>query len=526
MNGLIPMQEMIFAAPVINWVPLLPLIVVLGGGVIGVLIEAFAGPKHRRVINIVWTLLVLGVAFVLSATEWAIALAEPSVVGEFVDDTLTVTMQAMITLLGFLSVLVMADRSERLDGAFAAQPSDRPGSGEEALSLAKRYQRSEFFPLALFSIGGMMLFTASDSLLTMFVALEVMSLPLYILVATARRRRDISQEAALKYFILGSFASAFFLMGSALLYGYSGGSLRLGQIAAAIPVVSGMDWLMMLGVFMVMVGLLFKVAAFPFHEWTPDVYTGAPTPITGFMAAGVKIAAFGALLRFYVSVAGHLKWEFGLIFALLAAATIIFGTLGGLVQRNIKRLLAYSSVAHAGFILIGVLALTVGSAGATAFYLLTYGLATIGAFAIVSLVRVQAPDGAIGGEAQDVSQWAGLGRRSPFLGISMLIFLLSFAGIPLTSGFVGKFVVFAAGIQGGLGWLVAIALVASVITAAVYFRVVQVMFFREPAQGVAVVRSEGTASVAIAFTAIATVVLGIFPGPVLDFLNQIVILVP
>lgn len=526
MNGLIPMEEMIFAAPVINWVPLLPLIVVLGGGVIGVLIEAFASPKHRRVINIVWTLLVLGVAFTLSATEWVIALADPSVVGEFVDDTLTVTMQAMITLLGFLSVLVMADRTERLDGAFAAQPSDRPGSGEEALSLAKRYQRSEFFPLALFSIGGMMLFTATDSLLTMFVALEVMSLPLYILVASARRRRDISQEAALKYFILGSFASAFFLMGSALLYGFSGGSLRLGQIAAAIPVVTGMDWLMMLGVFMVMVGLLFKVAAFPFHEWTPDVYTGAPTPITGFMAAGVKIAAFGALLRFYVSVAGHLKWEFGLIFALLAAATIIFGTLGGLVQRNIKRLLAYSSIAHAGFVLIGVLALTVGSAGATAFYLLTYGLATIGAFAIVSLIRVQAPDGAIGGEAQDVSQWAGLGRRSPFLGISMLIFLLSFAGIPLTSGFVGKFVVFSAGIQGGLGWLVAIALVASVVTAAVYFRVVQVMFFREPAEGVAVIRSEGTASVAIAFTAIATVLLGVFPGPVLDFFNQIVILVP
>ena len=188
MNGLIPLQEMIFAAPVINWVPLLPLIVVLGGGVVGVLIEAFAGPKNRRVINIVWTLLVLGTAFVLSATEWVIAQADPSVVGEFVDDTLTVTMQAMITLLGFLSVLVMADRSERLDGAFAAQPSDRPGSGEEALSLAKRYQRSEIFPLALFSIGGMMLFTASDSLLTMFVALEVMSLPLYILVATARRR--------------------------------------------------------------------------------------------------------------------------------------------------------------------------------------------------------------------------------------------------------------------------------------------------------------------------------------------------
>ncbi len=525
MNYLFPM-EVTFVPPQIDWVPLIPVIVVLGGAVIGVLIEAFAGPRNRRMIGLVWSLLVVGGAFVLTVVEWAGALVQPEVVGEYVNDTLTVSMQAMVTLLGFLSLLVIADRSERRDGAFAAQPSDRPGSSEEALSQAKHYQRSEYFALVLFSIGGMMLFPASDSLLTMFVSLEVMSLPLYILVATARRRRDLSQEAALKYFILGSFASAFFLMGAALLYGFSGGSLRLGEIAAAVPTVSGMDWILLVGVFMVMVGLLFKVAAFPFHEWTPDVYTGAPTPITGFMAAGVKVAAFGALIRFYVSVAGHLKWDFALIFGLLAAATIIFGTVGGLVQKNIKRLLAYSSVAHAGFILIAVLALTVTAAGDMAFYLLSYGLATVGAFAIVGLVRVQAPDGAVGGEATDVSQWAGLGKRAPALAFAMLIFLLSFAGIPLTSGFVAKFVVFAAGIQGGLGWLVAIGLAASVATAAVYFRVVQVMFFRDPAEGVTVVKSEGPASVTIGFTAIATVLLGVFPGPVLDLLGQVAILVP
>lgn len=525
MNSLIPLAPT-FTAPQIEWAPLIPVIIVLGGAVIGVLIEAFASKGYRRAINIVWSIVVVGVAFVFTTAQWARSLADPVAVGEFVDDSWTVILQAIITLLGFIALLVFADRSELRDGAFAAQPSDRPGSSEEALSLAKNYQRSEFFPLILFSLGGMMLFPASDSLLTMFVALEVMSLPLYILVASARRRRDLSQEAALKYFILGSFASAFFLMGSALLYGFSGGSLRLGAIADAVPVVSGMDWILLLGVFMVMVGLLFKVAAFPFHEWTPDVYTGAPTPVTGFMAAGVKVAAFGAMFRFYISVAGHLKWDFGMIFAILAAATIVFGTLGGLVQRNIKRLLAYSSVAHAGFILIGVLALAPGSAGSIAFYALTYGIATVGAFAIVGLVRVQAPDGSIAGEAQDVSQWAGLGKRSPGLAIAMLIFLLSFAGIPLTSGFVGKFVVFAAGIQGGLGWLVGIALAASVATAAVYFRVVQVMFFREPAEGVTVVRSEGPAAVAIGFTALLTILLGIFPGPLLDLFNQITILIP
>ncbi len=524
MNSLIPLAP-VFTTPQIEWTPLIPTIIVLGGAVVGVLIEAFAPAAKRRPINVVWSIVVVGAAFVFLSALWASALVDPRTIGEYVDDTWTIAMQSIVAVLGFLSLLVLADRTERKDGAFAAQPSDRAGSGEEALSIAKGYQRSEFFPLALFSIGGMMLFPATDSLLTMFVALEVLSLPLYILVASARRRRELSQEAAVKYFILGSFASAFFLMGSALLYGFSGGSLQLGAIASAIPVTTNMDWIMLVGVFMVMVGLLFKVAAFPFHEWTPDVYTGAPTPVTGFMAAGVKVAAFGAMFRFYVSVAGHLKWDFGMIFAVLAAATIIFGTLGGLVQKNIKRLLAYSSIAHAGFIMVGVLALVQGAGSAVAFYLLTYGLATIGAFSIVALVRVQSPDGAVGREAHDLSQWAGLGRRAPGLAFAMLIFLLSFAGIPLTSGFVGKFVVFAAGIQGGLGWLVAIGLAASVATAAVYFRIVQVMFFRDPAEGVTVVRSEGMSAVVIGVTAVATVLLGIFPAPIIDLLNQVSVLV-
>lgn len=523
-------QTASFTAPVINWIPLIPMIVVLGGAVVGVLIEAFAGPNIRRAVNMIWTLFVLAAAFVLVSAEWFMALLDPTVVGEYVDDTLTVAMQMLVTLFAFLSVLVIADRSVVKDGAFAAQPSDRPGSGEEALSLAKGYQRSEIFPLVLFSVSGMMLFPATDSLLTMFIALELMSLPLYILVATARRRRYIAQEAAIKYFLLGSFASGFFLMGAALLYGYAGvglvqmgqeASLRLGAIAAVVPVVNNMDWLLLLGVLMIMVGLLFKVAVFPFHEWTPDVYAGAPTPITGFMAAGVKVAAFGALLRFYWVVAGPLRWDFALVFAILAALTIVFGTVGGLVQKSIKRLLAYSSVAHAGFIMIGVLALQAMSFSAVTFYLLTYGLATIGAFAVLTLVRKASPVGDIGEEANLLDEWAGLGKRSPGLAFAMLIFLLSFAGIPLTSGFVGKFVVFAAGIEGGLGWLVGIALAASIATAAVYFRIVQYMFFREPADGVEVVLSEGPTTVVVVFTALATVVLGIFPGPVLDFFSQI-----
>ncbi|KGF09573.1 NADH:ubiquinone oxidoreductase subunit N, partial [Actinomyces sp. S6-Spd3] len=190
-------------------------------------------------------------------------------------------------------------------------------------------------------------------LIALFVALEVLSLPLYILVATARRRRQLSQEAALKYFLLGAFASAFVLMGGALLYGFSG-SVVLSEISVKVPMIPGMDWMLIVGVFMVMVGLLFKVGAAPFHAWTPDVYQGAPTPITGFMAAAVKVAAFATMVRIYLTIGVRLEWDLIWILAAVAALTIAIGTFVGLVQTDIKRLLAYSSIAHAGFVLIGV----------------------------------------------------------------------------------------------------------------------------------------------------------------------------
>lgn len=524
--SLLTSQVGTFTAPQVDWAVLLPVIIVLGGGVIGVLIEAFAPRASRRKINVGWSLLVLAAALIASITQWVPALLAPVQTGQYIADPWTVAIQVILLLVSLLALLVMADRTEVGDGDFAAQPADRPGSGEEALSIAKKYHRSEIFPLLLFSVGGMMVFPATESLLTMFVALEVMSLPLYILVATSRRRRGQSHEAALKYFILGAFASGFFLMGAALLFGYSGGSLDFSRIATGIPALNNMEWLLLVGVFMVMVGLLFKVAAVPFHAWTPDVYTGAPTSVTGFMAAGVKIAAFGAMLRFYQSVAAYLQWDFRLIFGVIAALTIVVGTVAGLVQKDIKRLLAYSSIAHAGFLLIGVLSLAVGSAGSIAFYLLSYGVATVGAFGIVTLVRYQSADGVTGGQATAIENWKGLGKRSPLTATAMLIFLLSFAGIPLTSGFVGKFLVFSDGITGGLGWLVGIALAASAATAVFYFRVVSYMFLQEPTPGVTVVSSEGFSAAAIAIAAVLTVLLGVFPGPVIEVLSQVVVLVP
>ena len=515
-----------FVQPNVDWMVLLPAVIIFGGAVIGVLIEAFVPRGARRATNAVWSLLVVVAALIAVVFQWRGVVDSPESVGQYVADSFTVALQGIVLIIAILAILVVMDRSELRDGAFAAQPADRPGSGEESLSLAKSYQRSEIFPLMLFSLGGMMMFPGTESLLTMFVALEVMSLPLYVLVATSRHRREESQEAAMKYFILGAFSSAFFLMGAALLFGYSGGSLDFSVIAAAIPLVNNMEWLLVTGVFMVMVGLLFKVAAFPFHAWTPDVYTGAPTPITGFMAAGVKVAAFGALMRFYQTVAGALQWDFRMILAVAAAATIIFGTVVGLVQKDIKRMLAYSSIAHAGFLLIAVLSLAKGSSASLAFYLLAYGIATVGAFGAITLVRRQDADGNIGREDTSLKAWRGMGKRSPLLAFGMLVFLLSFAGIPFTSGFVGKFMAFASGINGGLGWLVGIALAASAVTAVFYFRVIANMFFREPDDGTTVVQSQGFSSAAIGLAAFFTLLLGIIPGPVINLLEKVVIFLP
>src|SRR5690606_37181818 len=248
---------------------------------------------------------------------------------------------------------------------------------------------------------------------------------------------------SLKYFLLGAFSSAFFLMGLALLYGYAG-SVRLDELAVAVPAMAGMDGLLLAGSALVIVGLLFKVGAVPFHAWTPDVYQGAPTSVTGFMAACTKVAAFAALLRFVYVVTPGLTWDLAPFLWTVAILTMVVGTVLAIVQTDMKRTLAYSSVAHAGFLLLGVIALDERGIGGVIFYLLAYGLATVGSFGLVSLVRTKDADGNVTSEAGHLSEWAGLGRRSPVLAVSFALFLLSFAGIPLTAGFTGKFAVFSA----------------------------------------------------------------------------------
>ena len=301
--------------------------------------------------------------------------------------------------------------------------------------------QTEVYPLAMFAIGGMMLFVASNDLLIMFVALEVLSLPLYLICGLARRRRLLSQEAAVKYFLLGAFASAFFLYGLALVYGATG-SIRFSEIRAA-AVAEGSNTLLVLGLALLIVGLLFKASVAPFHTWTPDVYQGAPTPVTAFMAACTKVAAFGAILRLLYVAFGTSEWTWRPLIYGVAIVSMIVGAVLGLTQTDLKRMLAYSSIAHAGFLLTGVIGL--GASGdssglaATMFYLLAYGLTTIGAFAVLTLVR----DG--DGEASHLSQWAGLASRSPLTAAIMSLFLLALAGIPLTSGFTAQ----VRGVPGG-----------------------------------------------------------------------------
>lgn len=515
-----------FVAPEIQWVALTPVLIVLGAAVLGVLIEAFAPRGPRRPIQLVLSALAIAGALVAVAWRWSVVQADgPSalVAGALREDAPALIAQAVLLVLALLALLVMADRA-RGEDAYAPTAAAIPGSEYEEQARRAGLVQTEVFPLTLFAVTGMLVFPAAADLLTMFIALEVLSLPLYLLAGLARRRRLLSQEASLKYFLLGAFSSAFFLMGLALLYGYAG-SLQLSAIASAVPVMSGMDGLLLAGSAMVIIGLLFKVGAVPFHAWTPDVYQGAPTPVTGFMAACTKVAAFAALLRFVYVVTPGLEWDLAPFLWTVAILTMIVGTVLAIVQTDMKRTLAYSSIAHAGFLLLGVIALDERGIGGVLFYLLAYGLATVGAFGLVSLVRIQDADGTIAGEAGHLSQWAGLGRRSPVLAVCFSLFLLSFAGIPLTAGFTGKFAVFSAAVAGGDWPLVVVAVLASAAAAFFYVRIIVLMFFTEPAtsedgSSVTVVRTEGLTSVAVLVCAIGTVLLGVLPDVVLAITAQ------
>ncbi|MGH8775400.1 MAG: NADH-quinone oxidoreductase subunit NuoN [Jiangellaceae bacterium] len=501
------------SAPTIEYSALMPMLIVFGAAILGVLIEAFAPRPPRYALQVGVALVALVAAFVQ-----VVRLAGTSLVGaegSVAIDGPALFLQGAILVMAAISVLFFAER--RLEGggdAFAPAASSLPGGAAERTLVQQRVVQTEVYPLAMFAVGGMLLFPAANDLLTMFVALEVLSLPLYLLCGMARRRRLLSQEAALKYFLLGAFSSAFFLFGTAFIYGFAG-SVRLSDISGALGARVGQEGLLLAGVALIAVGLMFKVSAVPFHAWTPDVYQGAPTPVTGFMAACTKLAAFGALARIFYVAFGGMSSDWQPLFWAIAILTMMVGVIVALTQTDVKRMLAYSSIAHAGFVLTGLVAAdTVGTASML-FYLAAYGFATVGAFAVITLVRDA------GGEATHLASWAGLGRRSPVVAAVFALFLLAFAGIPLTSGFVGKLVVFSAAIEGGALPLVIVGVVASAVAAFFYVRVIVLMYFSEPApDGPTVAVPSAWTTVGIAVGVVATVGLGILPGPLLDLAQQ------
>jgi NADH-quinone oxidoreductase subunit N len=499
-------------APSIEYGQLSPLIIVFTVAVVGVLIEAFAPKQYRYVTQV--PLALAGLVAALVAVIRLAGTSNAAAAGAVAVDGPTLFLQGTLCLLGIVSVLLVAERRLEPGGPFAAQTSAVPGSPAERAAATAGATQTEVFPLVMMALGGMMLFPASNDLLTMFVALEVLSLPLYLLCGMARRRRLLSQEAALKYFLLGAFSSAFFLYGIALIYGYAG-TVRLSGIAAAVSASATSDGLLLIGIALLAVGLLFKVSAVPFHGWTPDVYQGAPTAVTAFMSAATKVAAFGALVRVFYVAFGGARWDWQPMIWAVAILTMLFGAAIAIVQTDVKRMLAYSSIAHAGFLLTGVVAINKAGLSSTLFYLLAYGFSTVAAFAIVTLVRDAS------GEATHLSQWAGLGRRSPLVAGAFGLLLLAMAGIPLTSGFTGKFVIFSAAVSAGATPLVIVGVLSSAIAAFFYVRVIVLMFFSEPAaQGPTVVVPSVLTTVAVSLGVAVTVVLGVLPQPVLDLADQ------
>ncbi|MFC6089292.1 NADH-quinone oxidoreductase subunit NuoN [Saccharothrix lopnurensis] len=521
-------------APEIDYFAVAPLLIVLGAACAGVLVEAFLPRAQRWAAQVVLVLAALAAAGALLVAYASDAdtpeQGKTTLAGAISVDQPAIFLWATLLLLGLGSVLLIADRSVEPGGAF--MPENTPGGsatyrgqadsgaqdrGGAATVLMTREQATRFgmqtevFPLTLFALGGMMAFVAANDLLTMFIALEVLSLPLYLMCGLARRRRLLSQEAAVKYFLLGAFASAFFLYGVALLYGYAG-SVKLADIAVATSGTDRSDTLLYAGFGLLVVGLLFKASVGPFHAWTPDVYQGAPTPVTAFMASCTKVAAFGGILRVLYGAFERSSWEWEGVLWGVAIVSMVIGSVLGLTQTDVKRMIAYSSVAHAGFLLVGAISLNADGLSGTMFYLMAYGFTTIAAFGIVSLVRNA------DGEATHLSQWAGLAKRSPVVAGVFTFLLLALAGLPLTSGFIGKFAVFTAAVEAGMTPLVVIALVASAVAAFFYLRVIVLMYFSEPAaDGPAVSVPGAFTTMAITMGVLFTLVLGVWPPKVLEW---------
>src|SRR6266571_520814 len=375
----------------------------------------------------------------------------------------------------------------------------------------------ELYPLILFAVVGMMFMASGTDLMTIFLGLEVMSVTLYVLAGFNRGNKK-SNEAGLKYFLLGAFSTGFMLYGMALIYGATG-TTRLYKIAAVVGQMTlpSANILLVAGMLLMMTGFAFKIAAAPFHMWTPDVYEGAPTPMTAFMSVGPKAAGFAAFVRVFVIALPAYKPEWSTLLWVLAVLTMTVGNITALYQQNIKRMLAYSSIAHAGYVLVGFVAgNAVGMAGIM-FYMLSYAFMNIGAFAIIVMVGKK-------GEANNnVADYAGFGFKHPVLGLAMSIFLFSLAGVPPAAGFIGKFYLFSGAIQAGYVWLAIIGVLNSAVSVYYYLRIMVFMYMKDPVEEFDWLKVTPALAVCVLMAVAGVLVPGIVPGFILEFAQKAVL---
>jgi NADH-quinone oxidoreductase subunit N len=487
--------------------PILPEIVLAAAAIVILLVDAFR-PRRDQRFAAALALLGLAGAAIASVRIWL-----------NVDDLVAAGRPERAATAPVLGGMVVGDKYSVFFRLVVL------ASAAVAVLLAYHYlrrtreDRGEFYALLLFATSGMTLLTAAADLIVVFLALEVLSLSLYVMAGFSWRRLS-SQEASLKYFLLGAFSSAFFLYGIAMAYGATG-TTNLGRMAAALTANSEGLGLALVAAGLLAVGFAFKVAAVPFHMWTPDVYQGAPTPVTAFMAAGTKVAGFAALIRVAGVALGGVGWELQPALYALAAVTMVVGSLLAIAQQDVKRMLAYSSIAHAGFVLVGVAAGNQEGISGAMFYLVAYAAMIMGAFAVVILVS------RTGERRTSLQSYRGLGRTSPMLAGLLALFLLSLAGIPPLAGFMAKILVFQAAVDAGLESLVIIAVLATVIAAFFYIRLIVLTYMYEPEEEAAPeepVRTEAGPAVALAVTAAVTLLFGVFPSLLLGFLETAAVL--
>jgi len=461
----------------VDWGHLAPALALLATAVVGLLLALYQRDSRLTVGAV---LVGLATSFLFNLSVFLSDSAGGASFGlRWLADAPALAFNFVVLLGTALAVLVSYDQLGRLD-------MDHP----------------EYYPLMLLSALGAMVMAAAGDLVTLLLGLEVLSLPVYVLSAWRPQARQ-SEEAGMKYFLLGAFGSAVLVYGAALLYG-AAGSFVYADVAAALAGGSLLS-LATLGAAFVLVGLSFKAALVPFHQWSPDVYTGAPTPVVTFMSVVVKAAAFAALLRVAATVAPEVSPWLQDALAVAVAATLVVGNLAALVQRGVKRMLAYSAVAHAGYLGLAVLAPDHGGVEAAVWYLTAYTLMNAGAFAVLSLVVDRNDQG------DDVERFAGLGQTRPGLALALTVFLLSLGGIPPLAGFAGKVMVFSAAVEAGYVWLALLGILTSVVALVYYFRVVAAMYFRRPEYPAPSFRSSAT-DVAIAAALAGTVLLGLLPG--------------